>query len=205
MRSLPYARMLLVHTVAALQRGWVPPPCTASESALLKAVLAKLPPGARVSADQLRSMMGVYSKDLCGLPLKQVGGSWSIALREVFGSGASEPFLVPEGAQWLDQRPPPPRETRCLGEVVAGSTTWVTNDPTAADEVLHECKFADATHLGLDCEWTPTMVKGQAARLSMLQLASADACLLLRVGQMPRPLSPRLLALLAAETPLKVC
>lgn len=38
----------------------------------------------------------------------------------------------------------------------------------------------------------------------MLQLATREHCLLLRVGQMPLPLPPRLASLLSASTPLKV-
>ena len=38
----------------------------------------------------------------------------------------------------------------------------------------------------------------------MLQLATREVCLLVRIGQMGRPLPPTLRALLAAEAPVKV-
>jgi hypothetical protein len=38
----------------------------------------------------------------------------------------------------------------------------------------------------------------------MLQLATREVCLLVRIGQMGRPLPPTLSALLAAEAPVKV-
>ena len=45
--------------------------------------------------------------------------------------------------------------------------------------------------------------RGQQLRLGMLQLATREYCLLVRIGQMARPL-PALSALLAANAPVKV-
>ena len=200
------------------------PPVASSQAELLRAVISKLPPGALVTADQLRSLMGIHSRDLCGVPLKEVGGSWNLALQDVLGkpesrerdgrrgSGRSNSggklisYIVPaeSAVQWTDPRPPPELSTRCLGEVVEGSVTWLTNDPAACDELVQQCGFETASHVGLDTEWTPTMVRGQRTEIAMLQLATRERCLLVRVGQMPRPLPPRLCALLGASSPLKV-
>lgn len=200
------------------------PPVAPSQAELLRAVISKLPPGALVTTDQLRSLMGIHSRDLCGVPLKEVGGSWNLALQDVLGkpesrernerrgSGRSSSggklisYIVPaeSAVQWTDPRPPPELSTRCLGEVVEGSVTWLTNDPAACDELVQQCGFETASHVGLDTEWTPTMVRGQRTEIAMLQLATREQCLLVRVGQMPRPLPPRLCALLGASSPLKV-
>ena len=217
-RSLTAARLRLLCSVAVPVRCSLTPPCAPIQTDLLRAVLSKLPPGAIVSADQLRSLMGVHSRDLCGVPLKQVGGSWTTALKSVLGkpevrerrpqgsSSSSPQFVVPPEPelQWMDPRPPPEPSTRCLGELVVGSTTWLTNEPAACDELVAECGFESARHIGLDAEWTPTMVRGQIAEIAMLQLATREHCLLVRVGQMPLPLPPRLRALLEASSPLKV-
>ena len=92
-----------------------------------------------LSSSQLRSLMGVWSVDLTGLPLKELGGSWELAVVEVLGPpthGAK--FTVPAKPTWRDRRPPPPPSTRCLGELVAGSTTWVTNEAERCDALLVE-------------------------------------------------------------------
>ena len=43
------------------------------------------------------------------------------------------------------------------------------------------------------------MVRGQQTQLGLLQLATREHCLLVRIGQMARPLPPRLAALLGAD------
>jgi len=200
-------------------------PCPPNQAALLLAVLSKLPPGALVNADQLRSLMGVHSRDLCGVPLKQVGGSWSMALKNVLGEPVSSEsrshrpghrssrgfkpgrhYLVPANAelQWQDPRPAPEKSTQCLGQLVDGSTTWVTNDPHACDQLVVECQFDSAPHIGLDIEWTPTMVRGQHAAIALLQLATRERCLIVRVGQMDPPLPVGLQRILGATAPVKV-
>lgn len=204
----------LLCSVAVPSRSALNPPCAPSQAELLRAVLSKLPEGALVSTQQLRSLMGVHALDLCGVPLKQVGGSWALALTNVLGkpehpgrgrSGDSQYIVPPDPElQWTDPRPPPAMLTQYLGELVDGSTTWMTNDPDACDELVEQCGFQTASHIGLDTEWTPTMVRGQRMHVSMMQLATREHCLLLRVGQMPLPLPPRLRALLGASSPLKV-
>lgn len=200
-RRLLTARFLCSVTAVRSSMVQVPPaPCAPVQVELLRAVLSKLPSGALVSADQLRSLMGVHARDLCGVPLKQVGGSWEIALKNVLGDpqrkrgqsrrnqGDRDRYMVPAASeiQWMDPRPPPPLSTSCLGELVDGSTTWLTNDPSACDELVAQCGFEQATHIGLDTEWTPTMVRGQQPAIAMLQLATREHCVLVRVGQMPR-------------------
>ena len=163
--------------------------------------------------------MGVHARDLCGVPYKQVGGSFQVAVESVLGSPQrgseagsnskgrrSRPkWEVPKsGVPWTDPRPPPALSTTCLGEIVGGSTTWVSNDPAAIDDLVEQCGFEAASHLGLDAEWTPTMVRGQQPSIAMLQLATRESCLLVRVGQMPLPLPPRLSDVLSADLPLKV-
>ncbi len=201
-----------------------PPPVAPNVAALLTAVISLLPVGARVSDSQLRSFTGLYSQDLCGRPLKQVGGSWSRAVRELLGE-AVEPeglFTIPP-SEWIDPRPPPPLETRCLGELAKrGTQTWVTNDPAACDDLLKTLGLAAVPYVGLDLEWAPTMVRGQQARVSLLQLATPARCLILRAGQLaaaaaepettpacaavaePSPLPPALTALLEDENVAKV-
>lgn len=59
----------------------------------------------------------------------------------------------------------------------------------------------------MDVEWTPTVIKGQRADVSLLQMATREHCLLLRVGEMRQSgvsLSPRLRADLEGQSPLKV-
>ena len=187
------------------------PPCAATQASVLKAVLSKLPPGAAVSSDQLRSLCGVWARDLCGQPFKLLSGSWELALQDAFAeqppppppppppsrngrrgsrrSSTSAPpapgkFIVPATPLWVDPRPLPELSTHCLGELVEGSTTWLTNDAQRADELLVEFGFDTCAHIGLDLEWTPTMVRGQLAQVSMMQIATREHCLLLRVGQM---------------------
>lgn len=236
-----------------------PPPCAPTQDAVLRAVVAKLPPGIFVTSDQLRSLCGIWAKELCGEPLKQLSGSWDLAVADVFAAANDaqensppassvalplpEPaarggrrgrrsrsrerrppppgaLIVPSAAVWEDPRPPPQLATTCLGELVEGATTWLTNDAAACEALLDECGFAEATHVGLDLEWTPTMVRGQYAQVALLQIATRRHCILLRVGQMalraalpsqpahlplpPPPLPPRLVSLLASTETLKV-
>ena len=237
-----------------------PPPCAATQHAVLQAVVSKLPPGTFVTSDQLRSMCGLWARELSGEPLKQLSGSWELAVADVFSAAADAqtPLLpvslpppqpaargrrrrrgrssssrsinerppppgalvVPSAPIWEDPRPPPALETTCLGELVEGSTTWLTNDCAACEELLEECGFDEATHVGLDLEWTPTMVRGQHTQVALLQIATRRHCILLRVGQMalraaapsqpaylplpPPPLPPKLVALLGSTETLKV-
>ena len=158
--------------------------------------------------------MGVWSVDLCGLPLKELSGSWDLALRDVLGStivrqdGQRRPrYIVPATPPWNDERPPPAPSTVCMGELVPGSTTWLTNDASACETLIDECGFETATALGFDTEWTPTMVRGQMAQISLMQIATREHCLLLRIGEMRQlgtPLPARLVALLEGQPPLKV-
>ena len=195
-------------------------PCAPQQAELLRAILSKLPPNALVTDDQLRSMMGVWSVDLCGLPLKQLSGSWGLALKEVLGPSRNtdvrgpnngrpprERYIVPASPTWSDPRPPPQPSTRCLGDLIPGSTTWLTNDADACDDLLDQCDFESAPALGFDLEWTPTMVVGQRAEMALLQLATREHCLLLRVGQMRQmgtPLPSRIVKLLEGHPPVKV-
>ena len=82
------------------------------------------------------------------------------------------------------------------------------DEPDACDDLLRECNFESADHLGLDLEWTPTMVRGQQLAVSLLQLATRDHCLLIRVGEMRamgvEALPPGLTRLLTTNPPLKV-
>ena len=196
-------------------------PCAPTQLELMNAVLSKVPPGSLISADQLRSMMGLYAQDMCGSPLRAVGGSFDIALDAIVGGPAkverprqqgkrkprssSVKYLVP-ATQWVDPRPPPALQTVCLGEIIEGSTTWLTNDAMACDELVaeHFCSGA-SQHVGLDCEWTPMMVRGQQQNVALVQLATRQHCVLLRVGQMRPPMPPHLRELLASPTILKVC
>ena len=97
----------------------------------------------------------------------------------------------------------PPR----FDELLPGSTTYLTNEPDACDDLLRECNFESAGHLGLDLEWTPTMVRGQQLAVSLLQLATRDHCLLIRVGEMRamgvEALPPGLTRLLTTNPPSK--
>ena len=171
--------------------------------ALLEAVISRLPSGAPVSRGQLRSMCGLLANDQCGCSLKQLPGSYDRSVAALLGAG--ETLRVPERAPgWVAPAPPPVvRGTTCLGEI-AGATTWLTNDPARVDELVAECGFLRADALGFDLEWTPTMVKGQVSPTALLQLATREHCLLVRVNQLPRPLPPALCAVLAAQTPVKV-
>lgn len=170
---------------------------------LLEAVLSRLPSGAPVSHSQLRSMAGLLANDLCGCALKQLPGSFDRSVATLLGD--EQPLRVPERAPgWVAPAPPPVvRSTTCIGEI-AGATTWLTNDPTRVDELVAECGFASADALGFDLEWTPTMVRGQVSPTALLQLATREHCLLVRINQMARPLPPALCAVLEAETPVKV-
>ena len=205
----------------------IPPPCDATQLALLTAVVSsQLPAGSLASSDQLRSLCGVWSRDLCGLPLQKLSGSWDVALKALFGSPYELPqqtrrknqlgksraeyqqilYRTPDRPQWVDPRPPPEPLTLCLGELVSGSMTWVTNDAMACDELIDELGLAKSSHLGLDLEWTPTMVRGQEPRASMLQLATRERCLLIRIGQMSHASSfpAGLRMVLSSTNPLKV-
>ena len=199
-------------TAAALSH-----PCAPVHADVLRAVLSKLPPGALVTADQLRSVMGLWSRDLCGLPLKELGGSWERALHITLGSSTTQTrqdgstrqvYALPPTSRWRDPRPAPAPSTRCLGALVEGSTTWLTNDPEACDDLIGECGFESAEVLGFDLEWTPAMVRGQAVSIALLQLATREHCLLLRVGEMaqiaPHGVPPRLRRLLETHPPYKV-
>jgi hypothetical protein len=173
--------------------------------------------------------MSIWSPDLCGCTLDNLEGELHSSLEAVLGApvdseaaGApvrgrsrrrrrtaprlvrSPQYVVPKENAWIDPRPRPPLTTRNLGQLVEGSTTYMTNDPSAIDQLCDTCGFAAAAHIGLDTEWTPTFVRGQVARVAMLQLATHDHCLLLRVSQMPRPLPERIMGLLASAAPLKV-
>ena len=173
---------------------------------LLKAVLSRLPPGADVSRDQLRSMMGLLSSDLCGLPLKQVPGSFDAAVRVLMDADwRTEALQVPmDVAAWLrEPAAPPVPSTQRIGEV-AGATTWLSNEPERVDELVVATGLMDEPAIGFDLEWTPTMVRGQEVRLALLQVATRRQCLLVRIGQMSRPLPPALSELLAAAAPVKV-
>lgn len=250
--------LLAAHSPAAsfcVSRGQAAlptPPCAATQAALLRAVVSKLPPGTYVTPDQLRSLCGLWAYELCGLPLKQLSGSWDLAISELFPPNSVDAVplppappqpprkgrsrrqrqrrrdrpppagavVVPDTALWQDPRPPPELSTVCLGPLIEGATTWLTNDPSECERLLEEHGFAQATHLGLDLEWTPTMVRGQHSQLAMLQIATRQHCILLRVGQMaqraadrdhpmhlplpPPPLPPILASLLGSPTPLKV-
>ena len=87
---------------------------------------------------------------------------------------------------------------------MAGATTWLTNEPQRVDELLRSSGLLEAAAIGFDLEWTPTLVRGQQLQLGMLQLATREVCLLVRIGQMARPLPPTLSALLEAAAPVKV-
>lgn len=213
--------MLWLSTLAVACRS-LAPPCAPTHAELLRAVLSKLPTGVAVTQAQLKTMMGVHAVDLCGRPLKEVSaaspGGWARALEAELGVGEGPGALPVPPPRWVDPRPPPPPLTRCLGTSfpLPACTTWVTNEPGAADDLVGRCGFEAAPHLGLDLEWTPTLVKGQPTAVGLLQLASRSHCLLVRVGEMRQlraeggeggeqaPLSPRLSALLAAPTPLKL-
>ena len=173
---------------------------------LLKVVLSRLPPGATVSRDQLRSLMGLSSNDLCGCSLKELPGSFDTAVRTLMDADGrrAESLHVPQTAgEWAVPAAPPTPSTLCLG-AVAGATTWLSNEPQRVDELLRSSGLLEAPAVGFDLEWTPTMVRGQQLRLGMLQLATREYCLLVRIGQMARPLPPALSALLAANAPVKV-
>ena len=172
---------------------------------LLRAVLSRLPPGAEVSRYQLRSMMGLLSSDLCGCSLNELPGSFDAAVHLLMDAdGGTGPLQVPQqAAEWAGPAPPPMPSTRCLGEV-AGATTWLSNEPERVDELVRACGLLDAPAVGFDLEWTPTMVRGQKRRLGLLQLATREHCVVVRVGQMARPLPPVLSQLLGAACPVKV-
>ena len=182
------------------------PPCTDCRS-LLRAVVSKLPPGAVVSVDQLSSLCGVYSRDLTGLAFKEVPGSFEASVRILLGPSGREDrklTLPAEPIMWEDPRPPAAPSTRCLGDIISNTTSWLTNEPEGCDSLIGELGFETAPFIGLDCEWTPRMVRGQQRELGLLQLATRDKCMLVRVGQMQLPLPPGLTRLLEAEAPLKV-
>ena len=157
---------------------------------------------------QLRSLMGVYAPDLCGCTYKEVGGSFNGAVRELLVAGASgdgDELYVPEPAPtWADPRPVPPAHTEEFE--VAGALAWVSNDAERVDALVDECGFAAAPFVGLDVEWTPSFVRGQAERPALLQLATRQRCVLVRINQMAArgAWPPRLRALLGADAPLKV-
>ena len=183
-------------------------PLPPSQAPLMRAVLSLLPAGAPVSRMQLRSLMGVYAPDLCGCTYKEVGGSFNGAVRELLVAGASgdgDELYVPEPAPtWADPRPVPPAHTEEFE--VAGALAWVSNDAERVDALVDECGFAAAPFVGLDVEWTPSFVRGQAERPALLQLATRQRCVLVRINQMAArgAWPPRLRALLGADAPLKV-
>ena len=121
----------------------VPAPCSDSAS-LLHAVVSKLPSGAIVSADQLRSLMGLHSRDLTGLPLKEVPGSFEVSMRDTLGCSTrpDDKLVVPEDlVPWIDPRPPAALRTSCLAALVPNTTTWITNDPERCDDLVAELEL----------------------------------------------------------------
>lgn len=137
-----------------------PPPCRPDYEALLKAVVSKLQPGLEVNDMQLRQLMGLYSRDLTGYPFKKIAGAPGRAMLNVFGRMFEDYYYVPDDAAtlWNDTRPPPDVFTCRVGTLVKDSVTWLSNDPIAVDKLLLELGFFNATHIGLDTEWTPTVV-----------------------------------------------
>lgn len=139
----------------------------ADKTELLRAVLSKLgplPPDTKVTLAQLQSLMGTYSRDLCGAPLADVEGSLETALMDVgleqdrSGRGRMDKLVVTLPAapvRWKDPRPPPTVSTRFLGAIVPGTETWLTNDPVRCDEIVAEAGMDSAAFLGLDCECAP--------------------------------------------------
>jgi len=171
---------------------------------LLKVVLSRLPPGAEVSRGQLRSMMGLSSNEVWGCSLKALPGSFDAAVHTLMDADGRGALHVPQTAgEWATAAPPPTPSTLWVGEV-AGAKTWLTNEPDRVDELLRLSGLAEAPAVGFDLEWTPTMVRGQQLRIGLLQLATRECCLLVRIGQMARPLPPALSAMLAADVPVKV-
>ena len=93
-----------------------------------------------------------------------------------------------------------------------GCTVFLSNDPAACDTLIEQFGWLSAAHVGFDLEWTPTMVRGQETEVSLLQLATADQCLLVRIGHWrsapastaTSQLPPVLASLLASDAPLKV-
>mmetsp|Transcript_40592 Transcript_40592/g.71419 ORF Transcript_40592/g.71419 Transcript_40592/m.71419 type:complete len:477 (-) Transcript_40592:137-1567(-) len=178
-----------------------PPPVPRDYEALLKAVVSQLRPDSQVTEDQLHMLMGLYSRDLTGHPFKEVSGDPGRALLNVFGKMAQEFYIVPENPQslWSDTRPPPDVFTCRLGQLgVKEAVTWLSNDPVGVDKLLLELGFLNETHIGIDTEWTPTVVRGRRQKLSLLQLATDKSCLIIRVGQMSS-LPPLLTEVLADE------
>ena len=132
----------------------------------------------------------------------------SVEVGELLVAGASgdgDELYVPEPAPtWADPRPVPPAHTEEFE--VAGALAWVSNDAERVDALVDECGFAAAPFVGLDVEWTPSFVRGQAERPALLQLATRQRCVLVRINQMAArgAWPPRLRALLGADAPLKV-
>ena len=87
---------------------------------------------------------------------------------------------------------------------MAGALAWVSNDAERVDALVDECGFASAPFVGLDVEWTPSFVRGQAERPALLQLATRQRCVLVRINQMGRVRTRRGCARLGADAPLKV-
>ena len=66
---------------------------------------------------------------------------------------------------------------------MAGALAWVSNDAERVDALVDECGFAAAPFVGLDVEWTPSFVRGQAERPALL-LRRRGFCVLVRINQM---------------------
>ena len=198
----------------AVSPASAPPAVAPDQKSLLRAVVSLLPPGASASQSQLRQLCALHAPDLCGQSSRSLAGSWMRALTSVLGQPAPDgTFTLPEGAAgWVDPRPPPRLETRRLApallvDSMSDVETWLTNDDDEADRLVRDC-FERAPYVGLDLEWAPTLVRGQRARVALLQLATDSHCLLLRLhaadDATTRALPPRLAQLLGAERPLKV-
>ncbi|KAL1507968.1 hypothetical protein AB1Y20_007572 [Prymnesium parvum] len=200
----PRARAAMQHARHRIG-NLLPAPCADQES-LLRAVVSKIPPSSRVSISQLRSLMGIYAKDLCGTPMQHVPGSLELSMQSLLRPTAHpEQWVTPEDpVEWHDPRPPAEQFTRCLNGLIPNTTTWISNEPEQCDALVEALGLDCSPHIGFDTEWTPVMVRGQKPQLELMQLATSSSCLLVRVGQMKGHLPPRLLRMLNSDTPLKV-
>lgn len=125
MRLLRLLSSVKARGLLTMQGGGEAFPCS-DRSSLLLAVLSLLPPSTPISLSQLKTLMGLYSRDLCGVPFRQVPGSFEQTLPSLLSppTARGDAWITPPiPIQWEDPRPPPPLSTRLIDQVIPGSIT----------------------------------------------------------------------------------